>query len=360
MKYLFGFLGVSLVVMSTVTSFAGQTDDAYIQVPFNLGFIHGLSISDLVRQANPGKKITHNGVSLAPLSAGAEQLNGVALSGIWSGYSEDANGVQLSGVLNTVGGNANGIQMAGVANVDNGDAMGIHLAGVLNSVSKNANVVQLSGVANFTGGKAQGLFIASVLNFASAEVDAVQISGLANVSGKMRGIQIGVFNIAEELDGIPIGLISYVKNVGLHQDLWADETRFVHLGLRSGGQEFYNLLSVGVRVNEPMRWAVGWGIGRHIAAEFFPWEIELSSYSVFNNGLNKEESRPESSILKLRLMGIFGLGQSVSLVAGATLNLFISHRDDGFGLIPWSISSSRTADGTWIRVWPGFIAGVRF
>jgi len=93
MKYLFGFLGVVLVFMSTVASLAEQTDDAYIQVPFNLGFIHGLSISDLVRQANPGKKIIHNGVSLASLSAGAEKLNGVALNGIWSGYTEDANGV---------------------------------------------------------------------------------------------------------------------------------------------------------------------------------------------------------------------------------------------------------------------------
>jgi hypothetical protein len=363
MRYLICSFVVAWVCITTGTGLANQaeSEDGYIQISFNVGFVHGLSISDLVRQANPGKKIFHNGISLTSLSGGADRLNGVALSGLWSGYTEEIKGIQISGLLNTVGGRMNGLQLTGIANINSDEAIGIHVAGILNSTSKNANGIQLAGLANVTiGSESKGIFVAGLLNFAAGDIEAVQISGLANVGGKVTGVQIGVINFASELDGIQIGLISYVKSVGFYQDIWGDELRFAHLGLRSGGSQIYNLLSIGVRTNEPTRWATGWGIGRHISLNPFALEIDLSHSAIFNMGLDRSWRRPESNLFRLRGIGVLPIGQRISLFMGGTLNLFVSSREEGKELVPWVISSSRTASGDWIKLWPGFLAGVRF
>jgi hypothetical protein len=268
-------------------------------------------------------------------------------------------GVQISGILNTVGGSVNGAQIAGVANVNGGDALGAHLAGIANVSLKNAHALQLAGIANLVGGSVKGLYMAGILNFVAEDVDAVQISGIVNIGGKVRGVQIGLVNLADDLDGIAIGLVSYVKSVGLRQELWYDDLRFGHLGLRSGSREFYNLSSVGVRTNEPSRVSIGWGLGRHLALEPFGLEMGLSHYEIFNAQLNRFWENRESTILSLRLTVNVSLG-ALSLFSGATINLFISRRDEGTELIPWLISSSKTANGYWIKLWPGFIAGVRF
>jgi hypothetical protein len=392
MKIFSALLALVLICFIGLPSLADETESEYIQVAFNLGLIHGFSISDLVKQANPGKKILHSGISLASFSSGADKLNGISLSGFWSGYTEEVNGVQLSGFVNTAGGNVKGIQLAGFTNINSSTVLGIQLAGFLNSSSGEANALQASGFVNFVGGKGKGLFMAGFANFLAQEseaalfsglanlttgtakgffmagfvnlafgnVEAAQISGFANIAGSLKGAQIGVFNWAEELDGFQIGLVSYVKSVGLRQEIWYDDLRFAHIGLRSGGRQVYNLISVGVRTNELTRYALGWAIGKYLSFELFNLEIDLSHYSIVNTELVKYWERRESGITSLRILGLFAITDSLSLFAGVTLNLFMSRRDDGEELIPWAISSSRSNNGVWTKLWPGFLAGIRF
>ncbi len=85
MKFFVGCIIGALACAVAFTSWADETKSEYIQVAFDIGLVHGLSISDLVKQANPGKKISHTEISLASFSAGADELTGIALSGFWSG-----------------------------------------------------------------------------------------------------------------------------------------------------------------------------------------------------------------------------------------------------------------------------------
>ena len=67
------------------------------------------------------------------------------------------------------------------------------------------------------------------------------------------------------MSGIPIGLISFVKNNPLHLQLWGSDTEVANLGVRLGSRHFYSLLMVGSYPHGDLgRWSSGFGIGGHI------------------------------------------------------------------------------------------------
>ena len=133
--------------------------------------------------------------------------------------------------MNITGGDFTGAQIAGLVNYANGSGRGAQIAGMVNMTGEDFTGAQI-GLVNLGGGSMSGLQL-----------------GLVNISGGDSGYvqKIGLVNITNNEDEIPIGLVNIVKNGMLHPVLWYDNMNFANAGLKSGSKRFYTLLSAGTQ-----------------------------------------------------------------------------------------------------------------
>ena len=123
-------------------------------------------------------------------------------------YSENRNvgGIDI-GMFNCTTKHGSGFGLGVLWNDVNGEFKGIQVSGICNSVYGDNLGVQIAGVVNKMGDDSlfKGIQI-GVVNLA-ADMDGVQL-GLLNCGVKNQGLQIGVINVTETLAGIQIGLVN--------------------------------------------------------------------------------------------------------------------------------------------------------
>jgi len=218
---------------------------------------------------------TIQGISLGLAAVVAEQeLTGINIGGLAVVADGDIRGINVGGLATVASGNLMGINFGGLAVVSEGDLYGINFGGLavvargemkginfggLAVVSEN-NLLGLNfgGLALVSKGELKGINIGGLavvaegeltglnsallalvskegitgLNIVGYKVEAPNINGL-NVSlgwtdvddlkgisiscyNKIRGTQtglvIGLFNVADELNGVQIGLLNIAKN----------------------------------------------------------------------------------------------------------------------------------------------------
>lgn len=218
------------------------------------------------------------------------------------GFSGGTNKLEMGGLFNLSSGNVQYVQMAGLFNQVRGTVRGAQLAGLANLTYTNVEGAQAAGLINFNLGQVQGAQLAGLINVAGKGIDGGQFSFLANYAGKningvqispilnigknVCGLQLGLFNYADSIQGLPIGLISIVRK-GYHQvEVGADEVLPLNISLRTGKRSFYNMVFAGLRPEQADTtvWAFGYGIGLspRIGKNTF-LNIEFSS-SQLNNG----------------------------------------------------------------------------
>jgi hypothetical protein len=193
------------------------------------------------------------------------------------------------------------------------------------------------------------------------DLHGAQFAGIMNKADVVKGgIQAGLFNYSNENDGVTIGLISYVKEVGVHVDVWGDAAKFGYIGLRSGTSRFHNLLFAGMQTEGSKRWTVGWGMGSHFnlpGSSFF----EIDGLVQHINEKELKWTEEANSMAKLRLLFGWQPAKYLSFYAGPTLNLFVSQVHDGEEIAPWTCEKSFEEDEeVWLRSWVGLTAGIRF
>ena len=166
------------------------------------------------------------------------------------------------------------------------------------------------------------------------------------------------------MSGVPIGLISFVKNNPLHLQLWGSDTEVANLGVRLGSRHFYSLLMVGSYPHGDLgRWSSGFGIGGHIplGKRLFLNVDLITRGMVYTDDSEKDAwVYDEHTVLnKLRLAVGWERHKWFSLFGGVSLNFLVSHRPDtsDFG---YGFDHVYREDDTTVRVWPGFFAGVQF
>ncbi|MFC2130871.1 hypothetical protein ACFLSQ_05510 [Bacteroidota bacterium] len=377
---------IPVFAQETETLIKNSDDSEYITIPLNISFFPGFSIGESVAQ---GKKIKNN-ISINLLAGSAAKLEGVEWGGLVNIYTEDVLGAQWAGLLNITGTDVTGGQWAGLCNISGGDVLGGQWAGLCNVsggtfvggqwaglCNVNGGDVtagQWAGIANVNGGEVVGGQWAGIANvqksFTGAqwagianiteEFEGVQFAGIINLTEKFKaGVQVATVNISDENEGIPIGLVSYVKSVGFHYDLWTDETMFINAGLRSGTESFHNLLFIGIQAKDTLRYTMGVAFGGHISlGEDFYLEPDLGWHYI------KEESdifwsETSDNLVRIRLLAGWQVAEFMSLYAGPTFNYYISKYRDGEDLFSSSISDGKSGK-YWTRSWIGFSAGVRF
>lgn len=310
--------------------------DPYFYIPFDLGLFPPLSING---QDGRGKKV-RNVASLSVVWGRSTLLDGVAFSTGVSFVDERMNGAQLA-MLGNVAGQSDGAQISlGFNHADR--ASGVQAAPV-----NHAREIELGaqlGVVN-VGGKLRG----------------VQL-GLLNAGREIKGAQVGLFNFSGKADAA-VGLLSITREGNVHPEVSTSDTANIHLGFRFPARYTYSFFDFGIQPGGPGKGLqAGLGLGGRVRLPHDLFlDIDLATYAAFRGF----HSNTPDLLAKLRATFGWQPYERLAVFGGPTLNALVElgtidalTRPGPYQWSPYDYASD--TDRVRVRVWPGFVAGVRF
>ena len=202
--------------------------------------LYGINIGGLATVSQGDMKGINIG-GLATVSQGS--LKGLNLGGLAVVSQGELYGLNLGGLALVSQGSMKGINVGGLALVSQKDLTGLNFGGLALVTQQNLKGLNIGGLAivgtgneitgiNMTVGKMLNKNSIKGLNFAGYKIETKNLTGL-NASiiwteaenmkgfsfaaynrfyGKQTGIAIGLFNFAEVLKGIQIGIFNIAKN----------------------------------------------------------------------------------------------------------------------------------------------------
>lgn len=288
----------------------------FAERPFQVSITPGLSTHGRLS----GQVI--NNVSFNVFGGYTGGVNGFELGGLFNLDKKDVQYVQIGGLLNVVGGNVRGVEIGGIHNTVLGSVTGLQIGGVSNFAMKKASGVQVSGVANVSHG----------------EMDGVQISGVFNYAKRLRGLQVGLINIADTSAGYSIGLVNIILK-GYHQlSLSSNEITNVNVAFKTGNRKLYSILQAGVNVRENEKvYSFGYGLGSdwpltnwlYINPELSANYLYLGAFDYVN------------ILSKANLHLNFRVSKYLSVFAGPTFNAYYTQQDVGFNGYKFPVPDGR-------------------
>lgn len=246
------------------------------------------------------------GIALGAFSAKVrDEVFGANISGIYNHIGGPVLGAQMSGIYNYAGSTFVGYQNSGIYNLTVGEFTGLQSAGIYNEVSNNFSGIQNAGVNNIVHGDVQGIQNAGIHNKAdnvigiqnagfvnvtsniigiqnagfynkAHNVLGIQTAGFVNRAEKIDGVQIGLINIASEMQGAAFGLLNFIGNGYNHLGLHMDELGMLQARLSFGGPYAYNLFYYGKDFSDEY-YSYGLGYGFHIPVKRVFFNIEFSA-----------------------------------------------------------------------------------
>lgn len=383
--------------------------DEYERKPYHIGIIYPLSSNG----TEAGKYV--NEISVHLLGGYAAGLEGFEVSGFGNIENDFVYGAQLAGFFNLVKNDVEGAQFAGFVNLNGGFTRGAQFAGFVNVVIDSAEVGQFAGFANVNTGKTtgaqfagfmnvttnpvnagqfagfvnyahgvNGVQLSGFLNVAIGDVKGFQGSGFINVARNVKGVQLGILNLADSMDGVPIGLLSIVRKNGYRRlEIWGSETMQGNIAFKTGVDKFYNIFAFGTQFSDDeFRWAAGYGFGSNFyTGKKFSMNLDLISYHVFeedakyrnenvieNSGGTVRVYQSDLNILNTLRLGLnFQLANHLGVFVAPTFNVMVSEvvnketGEIGSNMAPsWTFYDKTFDNRTNVKMWPGFNAGLRF
>ena len=319
-----------------------------------------------------------NNFSLNVLGGYTAGTNGVEIGGVFNIDKKEVKYFQAAGVFNVDGGKMKGFQVAGINNtvldtsygfqaagINNlvkGKFAGFQIGGVYNHVADSVKGVQAAGVANFARRKLSGAQFAGVGNVSNKETDGVQIAGVFNYSKKLRGVQIGLINIADTSAGYSIGLINIIVK-GYHKlSFSTNEIVNVNAAFKTGNSKLYSILQAGVNAGTGNRiYSFGYGLGSELnlnKKKTLSLNPELTSQYLYLG------SWDYTNILnRVQLNFNVKLGKYVSFFAGPAFSVYISDQKAALPDYRFPIPPSGynvISFGGNVTGWFGWNAGINF
>lgn len=220
--------------------------------------------------------------------------------------------------LNLVGGytaEVDGLEIGGLFNINKRDARYLQLAGIFNLAGGNATGLQLAGAHNRALDTVRGAQLSLFTNNAGAQLSGLQLSALHNQTHQLKGLQIGLVNVADTSHGASLGLLNIIGNGFYKVTYSASDMSNVNVSLKTGTHSFYSelLTSANISDNEKF-YSFGLGIGHDF---MFADRIYLSAeanYQFANTGLWDDRWMQGKLLLN------FQLSKHLSLVGGPTFN----------------------------------------
>ncbi|MBV1858132.1 MAG: caspase family protein [Nannocystaceae bacterium] len=312
----------------------------YEDVFFNVGLLPPLSINGQLAKA---KRIRDT-----------EIRNTMSVSLVW-GRSGAVDGVAMSLGGSYVRGNVEGAQLSLLANVAKGKLDGAQLSNGANI----AGSVRGAQFGTYNHANAMQGFQAGMVNF-GRDVRGVQ-AGMVNVGRQVQGVQVGLFAFADSADA-QIALFSGTREHGVHPSLYTSDTSLHGVALRFPAKRTYSEIIMALHpMGARKAWTFGLAFGVHtpLAHRLFV-DVDLASLGVANGpGFRL----PLGLMSKLRVMVGWQPYERLAVFGGPTVAFMANRISDteretvrpGYG---WATT---VHEGSFrARMWPGFIAGLRF
>jgi hypothetical protein len=289
-------------------------------------------------------------------------FRGAQLSGVANFAGKHFSGLQGSGNYNVAGNSFTGAQIAGWGNFARGHTLGAQVAGNININWKDFEGAQISGLGNLNGRHMRGAQIAGLGNINWGEMRGVQLSALLNYTRKLKGVQIGLVNIADTSDGYSIGLINIIFK-GYHKlSLYTNEVLPFNGAFKTGNSKLYSILLAGVSVgygNDTIdkAWSFGYGIGREFKlAKKWALNSELTSQHIYLGDWDHI-----NLLNRININAHFKINKLISIFAGPSFSVYYSDqtiKKDGFKLDMAPSNHFKFDDR--VKAWFGFSAGIDF
>lgn len=352
------FLASFLVLTASLTS-------ATAEAQVHLSLFHPVSTN-----TSPD---AHANLSLSIFQSRIGELNGIGLHPFVSEVSGSASflqvtgafvlvrgpasGIQLTGGVASVHGTMKGLQVAGIGSFVKEDVRGIQVAGIVNAPRGAMRGFQAAGFVNMNGGETRGLQVSSVANISEGPARGLQIAGVNLAQETMRGLQIGLGNMAGSIDGTQIGLYNVSSNssglqlgvinyAGTHEGIpfgvlnlspksgtidavaYGSTLSAVNAGVRTTVNGWQSTFAVGggdlegdIETAGFLTWAYGYRVGSSNTFSVgmdFGWSHVMPEKS--NDPLENDRLHPA---LSFRLLPELRLSDGVSLFAGPGATLIL-------------------------------------
>ena len=261
--------------------------------------------------------------------------------GIFGTYDKNVRAAQISGLTNISSGSIFGIQGSSLFNTAK-TINGLQGAGLFN-ISGKVRGAQISGLFNAASQSVSGAQISGLFNIAR-EVNGLQATGLFNCAKKVHGAQIGLINIADQNDGVAIGLLNFIKDGMHHVGLaWDSDDRF-DIFIQSGTKNLFLTFGVSFDSNEFWNNRINYNDSVHIlyagfGSEFRFWfsslDFEVLQKYVILPSIyphSKEElagfSFSNYMIPSFRATWNVISGSVIDLSIGTTFDLYIKNKNE--------------------------------
>ncbi|THU39873.1 hypothetical protein FAM09_08225 [Niastella caeni] len=306
-----------------------------IHAPVRIAFVPGLSsqgkndkhtISNLSLNVLGGATGGVNGVELGTLfNINKMNMQGVQAAGYFNITGGDVNGLQMASLFNSAKNNLTGIQLSGKINYVKKNSRGLQAAGLYNQVSGSITGAQLAGICNYTRQSVTGMQLAGIANINNSSIKGMQLSGILNYTKHLKGLQLGLINIADTSNGYSIGLINIVKK-GYHKiTLSSNEVLNTNLALKSGNAKLYNILLVGVNAGgDEKSFSYGYGIGHEIkVGKRFTINPEITSQYLYLGDWDYT-----NLLNKFQVLATVKLAPGIALFAGPSFAAYYTDQTD--------------------------------
>jgi hypothetical protein len=321
-------------------------------------------------------------------------VTGTQLAGLFNLVGDTVKGVQLAGILNVTGKEMVGFQASGLMNMNMGNTRGVQSAGLFNLNLKKTTGVSIAGIGNISD-SLHGAALSCVFNHSLHSKRSLELTGLFNKTKwgegnyqlsclfnstrkgttntqlsfffnrahTLRGVQLGCINYADSASGIPIGLLSIVKN-GYHKiEFSSDELRFGTMALCVGVPKFYNIFLGGINYYNTTLWTYGYGLGSDFTFSN-KWGLTLNATMQQIQMVTNAEI--EANLLTKINVGVtYKVLPKMQINLGPTFNLYLSDTEGDFkmsefdelGIIHLANSNETT---TYFRSFIGAKLGIKF
>lgn len=238
---------------------------------------------------------------------------------------------------------------------------GFELGTVFNIDKRDVRSVQVAGLLNVVGGKLSGVQIAGYQNICKDTVRGLQISGVFNSARFLKGVQIGLYNVADSSVGYSIGLVSIVKHGGINRlALEVRDVTGISLEYIQGNKNLNSLLLVGYNpwsIQKPI--SFGYGIGKGFPFRG-PWGLytQLTGEALYNSHFSKL-----GALYRFQPEIEYKASKKLSFFAGPTFALYAASAHSSSSMVWPPAWAKDPLSGIWSgtkSVWLGFSTGILF
>ncbi len=342
----------------------------FTEKPFQFSVIPGIS-----SQGEMSGQVINN-FSLNLFGGYTGGVKGLEIGGLFNIDKKDVKWVQAAGLFNMVGGSVTGLQASGLQNTVLKNMTGFQAAFINNFVKSNVRGLQVAGISNISGGTMHGMQIGGAFNYQNKNFNGVQLSSIGNIGGgdvhglqlaagfnyakRLRGVQIGIINVADTSEGYMIGLVNVVLK-GYHKlSFYSTEVTNANIAFKTGNRSFYSILQAGFNPGKQGEkvYSFGYGLGTEmpitrwlsVNPELGSQYVYLGSWSYLN------------LLNKLHLQLNIKIAKGFSIFGGPSFTAYYTDQPmaiSGYknALVPASYHSFRLGDDK-LRGWFGWNAGI--